>query len=129
MILVADDNIDVRNLLFESLTMFGYEVILAVDGQDAVERFAAHADSIRLVLMDVIMPRKNGIQSCREIMQLRSDTKVLLLSGYAAEILDDPTVLNGGVELVKKPFSPVALAEKIRIMLDDRGKGIDAPTA
>jgi DNA-binding response OmpR family regulator len=123
MILVADDNVAVRNLLYDSLTYFGYKVILAVDGQDAVDKFVEHGENTRLVLLDVIMPIKNGIKSCQEIKQIRPDVKVLLLSGYAADVIKDSNDIVNGVELIKKPFSPTDLMVKIREMLDEGAMG------
>ncbi len=119
-ILVAEDNADVRKLVVTVLTKFGYNVIQAIDGQEAVDMFAAHCDRIRLVLMDMIMPRKNGKEAYEEISRTHSGgVKVLYLSGYTADFIQNRGVSKEGIELLVKPVQPLELLRKIRAMLDD----------
>jgi two-component system cell cycle sensor histidine kinase/response regulator CckA len=117
-ILVAEDDVAVRTLVQEILTGFGYVVIPAVDGQDAVEKFRANRDTIKLILMDIIMPKMNGKEASREIRHLDSAVKILYSSGYTLDIIQSRNVLDEGEELVMKPVQPLELLRKVRELLD-----------
>jgi CheY-like chemotaxis protein len=117
-ILVAEDNLEVRELVQEVLTGFGYTVIPAEDGLDAVEKFKANRDSIKLVLMDIIMPKKNGKEAFREIRQLHADVKIIYSSGYPLDIIQSRDVLDAGAELIMKPVQPIELVRQVRELLD-----------
>lgn len=79
-VLVAEDDPAVRVLVESALLELGYRVILARDGQEAVELFRAHHAGVDLAIFDVIMPRKGGKEACDELRQLDPTLKVLLLS-------------------------------------------------
>jgi two-component system, cell cycle sensor histidine kinase and response regulator CckA len=117
-ILVAEDEPLVRRLVESFLRKSGYDVVVAVDGQDAVDRFRERADDIRLVLMDVIMPRMSGRAAWEHIRRIRPGVKVLFTSGYTAEIIRDRGELDEDAELLMKPHDLFALGRKIRSMLD-----------
>jgi len=117
-ILVAEDDETVRNLVYSLLSEFGYKVILAEDGQDAVDKFAVNSDRIKLVIMDIIMPRKNGKEAHDEIMRMNPCIKVLYISGYTAEIMEVRGEIEEGTELITKPVQPMDLLRKIREILD-----------
>jgi len=119
-ILVAEDDISVCMLIESVLRKFGYEVILARDGQEAVKKFSANRERIHLVLMDIIMPRKNGGDAYDEIRKLEPAIKVLFTSGYTAEIIRRRGEIEKGMELIMKPVRPLALLGKIREILDRR---------
>ena len=88
--------------------------------QPTVEQYVAHRGRIRLLLMDLIMPRKNGREAYEEIRRMSPDVKVLFASGYTADIIRNRGELEEGAELVFKPIDPMALAAKIREVLDRR---------
>ena len=117
-ILVVEDEEPVRNILKAALVRYGYTVLPAVDGQDAVETFAANRQDIKLVLMDVIMPRKNGKAASEEIARLKKDVKFLFSSGYAADIIKCRCELGENAEVITKPADIHQLLGKIREMLD-----------
>lgn len=117
-ILLAEDDPAVRGLVQSVLSELGYRIILAHDGQEAVEIFSRQTDSIDLALFDVIMPRKSGKQACDELRKLNPSVKVLLLSGYTADIIESRGGLVEGVGLIAKPVHPVELARKVRETLD-----------
>jgi two-component system NtrC family sensor kinase len=119
-ILVAEDEPSVRRLVEVVLSEFGYEVILAEDGQDAVEKFAANRDRVRLLLLDLIMPRKNGRQAYEEIRRMAPGIKAIFSSGYTADIIRSRGELEDGAELIYKPVDPLTLAAKVREVLDRR---------
>jgi polar amino acid transport system substrate-binding protein len=117
-ILLAEDDADVRNLMVSVLTKFGYRVIQAVDGEDAVEKFAAHRGSISMIVMDMIMPKKNGKAAYDEICLQSPQVKVLYSSGYTADFIQNRGVSGKEVELIMKPVQPMELLRKVRAMLD-----------
>lgn len=116
-ILVAEDDSVVRELVESILGEFGYTVILAEDGQDAVEKFRA-SPGIHLILMDMIMPRRSGKEAYDEIRQFNPGVKVLFYSGYTAGFLQGRAELDEGLDLVMKPVQPMQLLGKIREILD-----------
>jgi len=117
-ILLAEDDAEVRKLMVMVLTRFGYEVIQAEDGQQAVELFAANRDRIGMIVMDMIMPRKNGRDACEEICRLEPGVKVLFSSGYTSDFMENRGVSEKGINLIMKPVQPVELLRKIRETLD-----------
>jgi two-component system, cell cycle sensor histidine kinase and response regulator CckA len=117
-ILLAEDNEQVRNLLYGVLTEAGYRVIVAVDGEQAVQKFKAHADSIELLLFDMIMPRMSGKEACDEIRRLKPGVKTLFASGYAPEMVGERDTLTDGSFLISKPVSPQELRQTVRRVLD-----------
>jgi len=117
-ILVAEDEPVVRDVVEKTLRRFNYNVISAIDGQDAVERFAAGNSNISLVLMDIIMPRMNGKDAADAIRKIRPGMKILFTSGYAADIIRSRGELEAGEEMILKPVKPADLLQKIRQMLD-----------
>ena len=81
-VLVVDDEQAVRDLIQRILQVQGYEVLLAKDGLEGIETFAANAAKIDLVLLDLTMPDVDGDETFRRILQIKSDVKVVLMSGY-----------------------------------------------
>ncbi|MDD2365303.1 MAG: PAS domain S-box protein [Desulfuromonadaceae bacterium] len=116
-ILLAEDNETTRTLTKEILEEFGYMVVEAVDGEDAIEKFKGHENHISLVLLDVIMPRKNGREVYDAIKAISPEAPILFCSGYAKDVV----VSQGGVEqwmnYLPKPFTPKELLMKIREVL------------
>jgi polar amino acid transport system substrate-binding protein len=117
-ILLAEDDVNVRKLIDKVLTSNGYEVIQAEDGNDAIHKFAANSDRIRLILMDIIMPRKNGKDAYDENCRQQSGVKVLFLSGYTADFLKERGVSKEEMEIMIKPIQPLELLRKVRHLLD-----------
>ncbi|HTZ19222.1 MAG TPA: PAS domain S-box protein, partial [Dissulfurispiraceae bacterium] len=84
-ILVVEDDEALR-LLFEAvLVPCGYKVLAARNGEEAVRKFAENKDDIQLVVMDMIMPKKSGMEACEEIQKICPDVKILFSSGYTAD--------------------------------------------
>lgn len=120
-ILVAEDNEEVRDLMKDILTKFGYTVLEAMDGQDAIDRFRQHS-GIDLLIMDAVMPRKNGRESYEEIHAIDPDIKVIFISGYTRDIVLDKGIEEGDFHFIPKPLSPTALLHKVRAVLDGSGQ-------
>ena len=118
-ILLAEDEPPLRALVSTTLTELGYQVVATADGVEAVEQYTRLGSKIALVLLDVVMPRLDARAAYERIAALRPDVRVLFMTGYApestrlAELIDD-----GGLPVIEKPFTPEALAAKVRSVLD-----------
>lgn len=121
-ILVAEDNADVREFISQILKAYGYSVIEAVDGVDAVEQFWRNVDSIDLLVLDSVMPRKNGREAHDEIEKAKPGTKVIFTSGYTKDIFADKGI-HEKFNFLQKPILPDVLLRKIREVLDENGNG------
>ena len=117
-ILIAEDEETLRELMRSMFEEFGYEVIVAVNGEDAVNRFAENKHRINLFLSDLIMPKKTGKEAYDEIRQMRPDIKTIFMSGYSPDVVRDKTALGNGANIVYKPISPMDLLKKVRKVLD-----------
>lgn len=117
-ILVAEDDAAVREFLRSTLEQHGYRILVAVDGDDAVDTFRKHRDSVKLLISDVIMPRRNGPDSFREIRGITPGMKALFLSGYTADVMKRRALIEEGATVMQKPFSVNRLLKTIRALLD-----------
>lgn len=117
-ILLAEDDPDVRKFVGGILNKYGYDVIYAVDGQDAIDKFIENKENIRLILMDMIMPKKNGKEAYEIIRMVQPGMKILYSSGYTSNYIKDRGVSEEAIEIVMKPVNPMVLLQKIRIVLD-----------
>lgn len=118
-ILVAEDNTEVRQLTKEVLEGSGYTVLEARDGWDAIEKFAQNKDRINLVILDVVMPKKNGNEAFNEIRKIRENVKALFTSGYTGDIVLGKGIQNNAFNFIPKPVSPYELLKKVRLVLDN----------
>ena len=100
------------------LGRYGYNVITAEDGEDAVNKFSENRGMVQLLLFDVIMPRKNGKEAYTEIKKIKSDIKVIFISGYTADIIHKKGILEEGLNFILKPISKNNLLRKVREVLD-----------
>ena len=98
-ILVAEDNQQVRAMTRTILEGSGYTVLEAVDGEDSIRKFAENSTSIDLVLLDVIMPKKDGREVLEKIRELRPDIKSVFMSGYTADIIKQKGVVEDDFHL------------------------------
>lgn len=117
-ILVAEDDDSIRRLSRLVLEKFGYIVIEAVDGEDAVEKFKQHHDHIDLVLIDVIMPKLNGKAAYDAMNTINPKTKALFMSGYTADIIHKKGIIESNINFISKPVTPQIMVRKIREVLD-----------
>lgn len=117
-VLVVEDDEVLRKLTRVVLEEFGYTVIEAADGAIGVDRFREQKDAIHLVILDVIMPARNGREAYEEIRNMRADVKALFMSGYAPDRIFKDGILEPGWELLMKPVSPEELLRKVRMVLD-----------
>ncbi|MFZ4855223.1 MAG: PAS domain S-box protein [Desulfuromonadaceae bacterium] len=117
-IMIAEDNDDLRDFMGNILTKLGYRVIVANNGQEAVDLFRDNMDTIQLIIMDMIMPNKSGKMAYDEILQLKPGTRALFSSGYSAKIIQQQGELGEYAEFISKPVQPAVLFKKVREMLD-----------
>jgi two-component system, cell cycle sensor histidine kinase and response regulator CckA len=117
-VLVAEDEDGVRELLRKVLTEFGYSVLTARHGRDALLAAAERAGGIDLLVTDVVMPEMSGRELAETLRDRRPGLKVLYISGYT-----DDEVLQRGVSgremaFVRKPFAAEELVRRVRALLD-----------
>jgi len=117
-ILLAEDDVQVRRPSILFLEKFGYRVIEAANGEEAIAQFIAHKDEISLALLDVIMPRLNGKEAYRQIKQMKPGIKVIFMSGYAADIFRKEEIDEEGINILLKPALHKELLVLIRNLLD-----------
>ncbi len=117
-ILIAEDDPSVRGVIEEILVGSGYSVIGAVDGEDAIDRFIEKKHAIDLIIIDVVMPKKNGKEVYEEIRKAKRGIKVVFTSGYTRDVVIDKGVYEDTVEFVSKPISRSELLAKVRETLD-----------
>jgi CheY-like chemotaxis protein len=115
---VAEDEAVVRSVLGTILVALGYEVVEAVNGEEAVARFSEAPNSFRFAVLDVRMPVLDGRGALRRIRRLRPGFPVILSSGADALPGDEP---EGGVTFLPKPYSLEQLERCIEIVLEPRG--------
>ncbi|MRR06007.1 MAG: response regulator [Deltaproteobacteria bacterium] len=122
-ILVAEDNRELLDVIQLTLSAWGYTVIDTKNGEEALEKFREAPESIDLLLLDIIMPKKNGMEVLDEARDLRPDIKVLFMSGYPADIIKDRGQMKSEYAYVSKPISPNALLRSLREVLDEASTG------
>ena len=116
-ILVVDDEIYIVHILDFSLGMEGYEVLTALDGEQAVEK--ARAEHPDLIVLDIMMPKLDGYETCK-ILKAGEDTKsipVILLSAKGRNVDQKIGFEVGADDYITKPFSPRKLVERINALL------------
>jgi len=121
-ILVAEDDTVTLELMKEILGEYGYTVIGAADGEEAVRSFAQHRHKIGLVIIDVIMPKKNGMEVYAEISALDPAVNVLFISGHAHDIVLDKGIIAGRSNFLSKPITPDLLLDRLRTLLDKKAR-------
>ena len=113
-VLLAEDEPAIRKLVDGLLREAGYQVMVAVDGQDALARARQHPGAIHLLLTNVKMPKLNGVDLAQQLRLARPGTKVLIMSGKTSGELDR---LMKQPDFIAKPFLPHALLDKIADVL------------
>jgi CheY-like chemotaxis protein len=118
-VLLVEDEEDVRTFTRHLLHSFGYRVLDASDGVEAMRVSEQHREPIPLLISDVIMPRMGGRQLAENLKSVRPDLKVLFISGYTDDAIVRHGVLQSDVAFLQKPFTPTALASKVREVLEN----------
>jgi CheY-like chemotaxis protein len=117
-ILVAEDEDGVRSLTREVLEKYGYTVLEAANGEEALKVAEAHEGPLDLLLSDVVMPRMGGPELAQALLAKRPSVKVLYMSGYTDHPMVRRGVVNAGVAFLQKPFTPTVLVSRVREVLE-----------
>jgi PAS domain S-box-containing protein len=120
-ILIAEDHEGVREMARVTLESLGYQVLIAHDGEQAVEIFSTHRESIALALLDVIMPRRSGPETYEAIQAIKPGVPVVFATGYSNETAALTKMLERGIAVLRKPYSPGVLCRRVREALDRAG--------
>jgi DNA-binding NtrC family response regulator len=120
-LLVVENEAAIKTLVRMALERHGYVVLTAESGSEALHLAAAHKGPIDLLITDVVMPDLRGPELARRLVEQRPDLVTLFMSGYMDNALaEDTTTRRVPVDFIQKPFSPSALAARVREMLDRR---------
>jgi CheY-like chemotaxis protein len=117
-ILIAEDHEGIREMARAALESLGYQILIALDGEEAVEMFSTHRDSIALVLLDVIMPRRSGPEAYEAIRAMKPGIPVVFATGYSNETATLNEMVQRGIAVLRKPYSPGVLCRRVREALD-----------
>jgi len=117
-ILLVEDEDLVRQVAGRILARYGYTVLEAASGLDALVVSREHPGPIHLMLTDVVMPGMSGLETAENLKPQRPEMKVLFMSGHTENTIVHHGVLDPGVAFIQKPFRYNVLAQKIREMLD-----------
>jgi two-component system, cell cycle sensor histidine kinase and response regulator CckA len=120
-LLVVENEAAIKTLVQMALERHGYVVLTAESGSEALRLAAAHEGPIDLLITDVVMPDLRGPELARRLIEQRPALATLFMSGYTDDTLgDDTSSFRVPVDFIQKPFSPSALAARVREMLDRR---------
>ena len=120
-LLVVENETAIKALVQMALERHGYVVLTAESGSEALRLAAAHPGPHELIIPDVVMPDLRGPELARRLVAERPHLVTLFMSGYMDDALgEDTSALPVPVDFIQKPFSPSALAARVREMLDRR---------
>ncbi len=117
-ILVVEDDPGVRGVVCQVLEMFGYEVLGAGRGDEALALVGRHTGPIHLMITDVVMPEMSGPELATRLRAMRPDLKVLFISGYPEAFTDQQGGMDAQSAFLQKPFNPDVLIERVRRLLE-----------
>jgi two-component system, cell cycle sensor histidine kinase and response regulator CckA len=117
-ILLVEDDEAVRAVAERALGRFGYRVLAAARGEEAVRIAEDHDGVIDLLLTDIMMPGMNGVEVAASVTERRPGIRVFFMSGFADQDLVRQGLLQPGTHFLQKPFTPQELAIRIRKVLD-----------
>jgi len=117
-VLVVEDEDAVRRIVKIALESAGYLIIEARSGPEALDAVRGHAEAIHLVVTDVVMPEMSGRELAERILKDHPGVRILYMSGYTDDAVMRHGIVESGVAFLQKPFTPLALARKVREVLD-----------
>jgi CheY-like chemotaxis protein len=117
-VLVVDDESDIRELTAEALARFGYRILTAESGEEAVEVYSKHSSDIDLVVLDLNMPGMGGHECLAGLLRYDPKPLVLVASGYSSRGQIEKSLETGAAGFIAKPFELQTLMDKIREILD-----------
>ena len=117
-VLLVEDDAPQRKTLRGFLLKRGYQVLEAVDGEDAVRISRNYHHDIHLLVSDMVMPNMNGRDLAKQMHEMYPEMKTLYMSGYTANVIAHHGVLDEGINFIQKPFARGDLSIRIREVLD-----------
>ncbi len=117
-LLIAEDDPEVRRLMKHVLRTFGYTTVEAKDGEEAIRTFREKKGNVDLLILDVVMPGKNGKEVFEEIRKTHPNTRAIFVSGYTGDIVLDKGIRSETIDFIPKPLSTTKLLGKVREVLD-----------
>jgi signal transduction histidine kinase/CheY-like chemotaxis protein len=119
-VLIAEDNVLVRELIKEVLTGSGYVVFEAKDGEEAIKEVQEHSNKIQLLILNVSLPKKNGKEVHDAIKKIQPGIRAIFISEYHTDTIHEKGIMDEEVPFVSKPILPNVLLRKVRDVLDKR---------
>ena len=119
-ILLVDDDDHLRSQVQRVLEGFGYQVLAARDGHEALAVSDAHEGTLALVLSEVVLPGLSGVDLVKRVQRRFKAAVALFMSGHLGHALLEDGVLRHGTQFLQKPFAPDVLGRKLRAILDRR---------
>jgi two-component system, cell cycle sensor histidine kinase and response regulator CckA len=117
-ILLVEDEDIVRRLTRKILSGYGYNILEASYGEDAIRIINEFLDPVHLILSDVVMPQMSGVKMAEKIKEKLPDVKVLFISGYTEETIGRHGKFDSTISFLQKPYTPIELAKMVRKILD-----------
>ncbi|MBV7329682.1 response regulator [Chloroflexi bacterium TSY] len=117
-ILIVDDEPLVREFCQVILEDVGFDVLTADDGDEGVETFRQYQDEVALVILDLIMPKLNGVETFKQLKQLRSDVKVIFSSGYGEQLVVSQINELNQARFLQKPYQSTDLTSLVQELLE-----------
>ena len=128
-ILVVEDDSALRKLMVKVLDAAGFQIVEAKDGEQAAEICKSWVEPIDMVVSDLAMPKLTGLKLKEIVAGLHPATKFLLISGFAEDVVEDPSILRADSNFMEKPFLPDELVLKVRQILRGNGESTGADSA
>ncbi|BCS35142.1 hypothetical protein TBR22_A43680 [Luteitalea sp. TBR-22] len=128
-ILLVEDEPAVLDLMRRTLESYGYTVLHASTPDRAIKALQEQGDRVDLLLTDVVMPVMNGRELAAQLRRRDPSMRVLYMSGYSSDVVTERGLLPADVSLITKPFSPTALAARVRQVLDAPGPAASDPAS
>src|SRR5215831_2598187 len=126
-ILVGDDEMEVRGYLEMALKCLGYEVELAQDGDEILSSLQSSRSNISAVLLDIMMPNRDGIETLREIRRMEPNLPVIIVSGASSTLNVVTAMKTGATDFLCKPIAPDDLGKAVTRALEMTGLEYTAP--
>ena len=117
LVLVVDDEESLRSLLYDTLTGFGYRVVTASNGLEAVDIYKDQMNDISLVILDIVMPKLGGFETFVELQKINPKVKTILSSGFSQNMQTQDMLKNGVKDFIQKPFQVKDLLRKVKAVL------------
>lgn len=118
-ILLVEDDKSVRHIAISILKRYGYRILTAETGPEALSCLSTHDGPVHLLLTDVVLPQMNGKELFIKATELLPDLKVLYMSGYTDDVIAHRGILENGIAFIEKPFTVRSLSTKVREVLDN----------